>query len=115
MIRLLDLYQAREIPMICQQAQDFLDVAQWQHSLRLSPPPPLVLGLHLERQEVAASAHQQALSSLLTCDLGVILVQRLDGEELILPLVGHHAVYLAAHHQLHILRHLVLTIPAGQV
>ena len=44
MIRLLDLYQAREIPMICQQAQDFLDVAQWQHSLRLSPPPPWCWG-----------------------------------------------------------------------
>lgn len=47
-----------------------------------------------------------------TCQLRVKLIEGLDGQQLVLPLVLEHPVHLTPHHKLRILRYLELAIPA---
>ena len=48
-----------------------------------------------------------------TCELGVKLIEGLDGDELILTLVLQHSVHFTAHHQLSLCRYLELAIPVA--
>ena len=60
----------------------------------------------------ATEAQEATQQGRLACGLGVKLIEGLDGQQLLLALVGHHAVYLAPHNDVHVLGYAELAVPA---